>query len=361
MVIGTAAATAPAAAAGEQEHQGVQYLQVAAFHVPVQADATANGWCYDTATVNPQTHQFYLADAANKQVTVISPRTGKVSGIGTGLFTGIGGCHQFDYDKQGPNGTAIYGGRIFAGNGNSRVLGFSLATGKLIADVSTGGAFRADEMDVVPSGGRPYLAVDNPAESPHPYMSFISLTDGYRVAARFTFTQATGGLEQPRYWHGHLYVSVPQTTASPGGGEVDELDISHLNDVRIIRRFAFATCQPAGLAIRADGLAAVGCGGPAAASQEILNLGSGTQTQVKGVPGVDIVAVSGPDFFYVSYTASEFVIADRAGTILQSFPATAVSHTVTVDQANGDVWVPQDKGAVNLYAPVAQPEDASAS
>ena len=212
------------------------------------------------------------------------------------------------------------------------------------------------------SGGRPYLAVQNPAESPAPYTSFIALTgrDRYQVAARFTFTQATGGLEQPRYWRGHLYVSVPTTVQSPAGGEVDELDIANLQHIQIVNRWTFATCQPAGLAIRADGLAAVGCGGPNATGQVILNLNPrlaplGQQTPVPGIPGVDIVAVNGPDFFWVSYVLGTFSISNAAGTIIQSFPATTNSHTVAVDPCNGDVWVPQNtaqgEGQVNLYSP----------
>ena len=72
---------------------------------------------------------------------------------------------------------------------------------------------------------------------------------------------------------------------------------------------------------------------------------------MNNVPGVDIVAVNGPDFFYVSYDIPAFVIANSAGSILQSFPATAASHTVAVDPTNGNVWVPEDKGDVNLYSP----------
>lgn len=338
--------------AAQAQGYGISYQLAATFQVPVPPDAVQNGWCYDTATVNPQTHLLYLADGANKQITVIDPGTERISGIGTGLFSGIGGCHQFDYDQQGPNGTAIYRGDIFAGNGDSHVLGFSLKTGKLIADVNTGGTLRADEMTVATSGGHHYLVVDNPAETPSPYISFINLdSKKYPIDARFTFTHAIGGLEQPRFWHGHLYISVPQTTEDPTGGEVDELDIADLSDIRIIRHFAFATCQPAGLAIRADGVAAVGCGGATNTSQEILNLNTGQETPVNNVPGVDIVAVHGPDFFYVSYDIPAFVIANRAGRILQSFPATAASHTVAVDPTNGDVWVPEDKGDVNLYKP----------
>jgi hypothetical protein len=343
------AATAALLTAAAPAHAGsLPYSYATTFKVPVPADAILNGWCYDQAVVDSKTHLLYLADAANKQITIINPKTSGVSALGTGLFTGIAGCHSFNYDAMGPDGLALYKNDIFAGNGDSHVLGLSIKNGKQIADVNTGGALRADEMTIADD----HLIVDNPAEQPHPYISFIKLSGKgkYTIDARYTFTQATGGLEQPQYWDGHLYIAVPQTTTSPGG-EVDELDISNLSNIHIIRQFTFATCQPAGLAVRGDGVAAVGCGGPSATSQEILNLVTGQQTPVNGVSGVDIVAVSGPYFLYVSYSIPEFVIADSTGAILQTFPATSASHTVVVDPCNGDVWVPQDAGNVNLYVP----------
>jgi hypothetical protein len=184
------------------------------------------------------------------------------------------------------------------------------------------------------------------------YISFIDLRAKHHpVVARFTFTHATGGVEQPQFWHGHLYISVPTTTDSPNGGEVDELATSNLHEIRIIRRFVFSTCQPAGLAVTEEGVAAVGCGGPSSQDQEILNLRTGEQTPVKGVSGVDMVSAGRGDFFFVSFISQTFVVADRSGTILQTFPATAASHTVVVDRSNGEVWVPEDKGVVNLYVP----------
>jgi hypothetical protein len=348
-VVALSAVAVVALTGAAQAHSfGLLYRLKATFQVPVPPDAIQNGWCYDLATVDPFTHRLYLSDAANRQLTVIDPATSAISGIGTGLFTGIGGCHEFDYDQQGPNGSAIYDGDIYAGNGDSHVLGFSLRSGNLIADVNTGGALRADEMTV--AGHE--LVVANPAETPSPYISFINLANpAHPIDGKFTFADAIGGLEQSQVWAGHLYISVPQTTQDPNGGEVDELDISHLDHVRIIRRFPFATCQPAGLSVRFDGLAAVGCGGPANTNAEILNLITGQQTPVANVPGVDQVAASWPDFFYVSYDLAQFVVADSSGNVLQRFPATSASHTVAVDPFNLNVWVPQDKGQVNLYSP----------
>ena len=274
-----------------------------------------------------------------------------MTGIGTGQFTGIGGCHSFTYSNGGPEGTAIHKDTLIAGNGNSHVLFFNKESGTRLANVHTGGSLRADEMAIAKGN----LIVTNPDEVPHPYITFINLQT-YTIKATFVFTDAVGALEQPQYWAGHLFISVPTSAQSPNGGEVDELDISHLEHIHIMHRFAFVTCQPGGLSIRGDGIAAVGCGGLKNTSQVILNLNNGHQTVVRGISGVDIVDVYRGDFFWVSYATAQFFISDVHGRILQTFPATHASHTVTVDTSNGDVWVPQDKGDVNLYTLVNEEE-----
>jgi hypothetical protein len=317
------------------------YRLAATFHVPVPADAARGGWCYDTASVDPVTHRYYLADASNRQITVIDPVHHRTGAIGRGSFTGVGGCADFSFDRMGPDGTAVVGGRIFAGNGNSHVLVFSLKGGRRLADVDTRGRSRADELTRTARD----LIVTNPDDKPAPYITFVNLRS-YKIDGTFRFTRATAGIEQPRVWRGHLYVSVPQTVASPKGGEVDELDISNPRHARIVRRFAFASCQPAGLAINRHGIAAVGCGGPA---QEILNLNNGHQAAVTGAGGGDVVDATASRFFFVSTAVPALVIADGSGKTLQRFPATPASHTVTVDPGNGDLWVPQDGGVVDLY------------
>jgi hypothetical protein len=344
MLIAVTALTAMATSAQAAPAGSYRISLKTTFRVAVPPDANKNGWCYDAAVADPRTHVFYLADTASKRITVIHPASKSVGGIGTGQFTGIGKCHQGNFDGEGPNGLAITGGAIYAGNGNSHVLGYSLRTGRLIANYNTGGKLQADELTMA---GR-YLVVTNSAETPHPFISFIDLR-AKRIVARYTFTRATGGLGGLEWWHGHLYISVSATRNSPNGGEVDELGISDVREVRIVHRFTFATCQPAGLAITASGLTAVGCGGP---SQVILNVRTGHQTPVSFL-GSDLVAARGSDFFFISYITNKLIVVDPAGKILQTLPTAGASHTVTVDPSTGDVWVPEDKGDVSLYAPAA--------
>jgi hypothetical protein len=317
------------------------------FHVKVPADAMKHGWCYDVGLVNPTNHEFFLADAANKDITTIAPSTGAIGSIGTGLFTGIANCHKNQFDGQGPNGLAISGSSIYGGNGDSRVFGFSPRGGSRRFDVSTGGKLQADELT---TAGR-YLVVSNGADTPHPFLSFLDPTGKHgKVLAKYTFSNATGSLGQLDWFQGRLYVAVSTSNASPKGGEVDELDISHIHAVRVVRRFSFKSCQPSGLAIAAHGLAAIGCAPPA--PQEILDVRTGAQTSVGGIQGVDIAAAQGQDFFFVSFITNKLYVVNAAGKTLQQFGVMS-SHTVTVDPSNGDVWVPEDKGVVALFKPTS--------
>jgi outer membrane protein assembly factor BamB len=338
-VTATSAAAAPAAT-----EPSYKVALKATLHVGVPADAMRNGWCYDAGLVDPATHDFYLANTADKAITVFSPTTGKATEIGAGLFTGINKCHANNFDAEGPNGLAIADGVIYAGNGDSRVLGFSLKTGRLVADYDTGGKLQADELTVA---GR-YLVVTNSAEK-HPFISFIDLRR-HRLVARYTFADATGGLGGVEWWRGHLYVSVAATKQSPAGGEVEEFKVGNVHRVALVRQFKFASCGAAGLSITETGLAAVGCGNPP--DQEILNVVTGKETAVPGIPGVDLVAADGGDFFYVSFFTNQFFVVNAAGKVLQAFTTKGASHTVAVDRCDGDVWVPEDKGVVNRYAPV---------
>jgi hypothetical protein len=314
------------------------------FHVSVPHDAIVNGWCYDQALVNPRTRTFFLADAANNRVTSIKQRTGRVGGIGKGRFTGIVNCHNHDFDGEGPTGLALSGGDIYVGNGNSHVLGFSLKTGREISNTDTGGKFQADDLLVVGH----YLIVTNDAEK-RPFISFINLDGPKRpVVARYMVPGAHG-LGGMQWWHNHLYLSVSSSTRSKGG-EVDKLSISNTSRVRVVHRFVFSTCQPAGLAVASAGRAAVGCGN--GNNQEILNLATGQRTAVKGFMGVDGVAAYKGDFFYTSFINPELIVANSAGKVIQTFTFTVgTSHIVTVNRANGDVWLPEDKGVVALFKP----------
>jgi hypothetical protein len=329
----------------------------------------ASVWCYDGATVS-QNGTVYLSDADRKGLDVIKDGSHPAYQgiIGQGTFTGPGGCKNYNYDLQGPDGVVLADNMLFAGNGDSSVRVYS-TSGKFISSISTGGLARADEETYDAHDNEVIVANSGERDlSPQaaPFLSFISIsndkdkdTPTFKVVKKLIFPQATS-LEQPM-WNpndGKLYLSVPGTTNNPGG-EVDIINPGLLpNGVTTITDYKkqhidvipTPDCGDAGLAIGSQDKIAVGCGN---GTQIIIDLHTYVLTRIP-VVGVDIVASTDKYFFFPSYgsatQAPELAITDMQGHIVQTFPITADSHTVAVDPTNGHVIVPLDGGAVAIYA-----------
>lgn len=284
--------------------------------------------CYDIATVQRDT--LYLADSTNRAVDAINGT--HVSFIGQNLFTGTAGCHQFDFSQQGPTGTLIEHGMLWAGDGNSTVKVFELSTGKRLATIATGPASnkRADELDYIPVTNQVVIA--NP-DAPHPYLTYINAST-LKVVHYQSFENATAGLEQPRYAHGLLYQAVPATTTNPGG----EIDAINPFTYKITARFPTPNCGPNGLVILRN-LAATGCGNGA---NEIVNLTSGRVIIATGTGATDMVAADYKrgHFFFASYASSTLYVTDTTGHILQKIPTDSRAHSVAVNPRTGELFIP---------------------
>jgi hypothetical protein len=128
---------------------------------------------FDISAFDPVTQYYTLGDRTNNGVDVIDTRTNTLLMIaGQGQFTGATPSNN----NAGPNGAMIVRGReIWAGDGNSTVKILSLATGAVLAVVSTGGLFRADEMCYDPIHNIGFVA--NNADSP----AFITAISAHRV------------------------------------------------------------------------------------------------------------------------------------------------------------------------------------
>jgi len=84
---------------------------------------------------------------------------------------------------------------LWAGDGDSTVKVIDLTIDKIVATMSSGGRFRADEMSYDPTDN--IVLVANDADDP-PFGSLISV--GNRsVLKEITFTDSTNGAEQSRY------------------------------------------------------------------------------------------------------------------------------------------------------------------
>ena len=185
---------------------------------------------FDISFVDPAAGYYVLGDRTNKGVDVISTTTNTLQFIaGQGLFKGV--AHNADgsanNNLSGPDGAMIVRSReIWAGDGDSTLKILSLDNGALLATISTGGAFRVDEMcyDAVHNIG----FVANNADSP-PFITAIDART-HSVIGKIVFDgtkgtpNATNGIEQCQ-WNprdGMIYVAVPEVggpgdNSFPGG------------------------------------------------------------------------------------------------------------------------------------------------
>ncbi|HEY2189427.1 MAG TPA: hypothetical protein VGH48_12770, partial [Caldimonas sp.] len=121
---------------------------------------------FDISFFNPANGGYYLADRSNASVDIISGATLKVVGQAPG-FTGQAATTSL----SGPDGVlAVTSGGVttlYAGDGNSTLKVFNAtnpAAPALLQSISTGGAFRVDEMAYSPATQQ--LLAANNADSP---------------------------------------------------------------------------------------------------------------------------------------------------------------------------------------------------
>jgi len=336
----TSVSTAPSAFAVSRASEKYRLAQVGEITVP---GAPPSNWCFDLGAIAPGP-LYMLANASQRQITLASDSSDTYVGkIGQPQdFTGEAGCHTFDFSRMGPEGVLAVGNEVWAGNGNSHVEVFSLVSHERLFTIDTGGVNRADEMAV----GDGLLAVTNPDEPNTPFLSFIDVKT-HTIVKHLPFPQATAGLEQPAWFHGKFYLSVPATTHHPGG-EVDVIDPHTWS----VTPMSVPNCTPAGLVINRRGEAAVGC---ASGPQTLLDVHTGKIIARVPVSYVDAVATLRDHFFFASYGSApgqqpvqkpQLVAADRYGHLLAQVFTTSVSHTVTVDPTNGHILVPVDGGKI---------------
>ncbi len=356
--------------------------------IPVPADA-ANVQpggafsSFDISFADPVTGNIFIADRSNASVDIFSGSSLTFLGRATG-FTG----QQATTSLSGADGvlTVSSGGvtTLYAGDGNSTLKVFNAtnpAAPTLVQSLSTGGAFRVDEMAYSPLTQQ-VLAANN-ADAPA-YATLFSTTGGHPPVAvslgpiTVPITQggiALGGMEQSA-WNsttGTFFVSIPALAGSNNPGGVSQISTTGavLNTINF-GNLGIGSCSPAGLAVGGGGNMLVGCGN--VGTQAILLKPDGTL--IKTIPGL-----SGTDElwydpttkkFYVtgnngSNSTRFFAVLDENGDVLQTvnLPETTSAHSITVDPLTGDVFValagtealnpcPTSLGCIEVFA--AAPE-----
>jgi hypothetical protein len=359
-LLATTATVGPAAAAPMLEL--LKYIPVPADTANVQPDGAFSA--FDISYADPVTGDIFIADRSNAAVDIFSGSGLTFLGRATG-FTG----QQATTSVSGPDGvlTVTSGGvtTLYGGNGDSTLRVYNAtnpASPTFVSAISTGGAFRVDEMAYSPLTHQ-ILAANN-ADTPA-YGNLFTTTNGHPPAV-LSISPITvpasmggitnGGMEQSA-WDpntGTFFVSIPQLST---GGATDPGGVAEVNTAgTVLRVISFATlgissCSPTGLAVGGSGNLMVGCGAVGAAGVMLNPAGAGSIVKTfAGLGGTDELWYDPKtNKFYVtgndgSNTTRFFDVVTDAGagsTISQTvdLPDTTSAHSITVDPFDGDVFV----------------------
>ncbi|HKF17247.1 MAG TPA: YncE family protein, partial [Candidatus Dormibacteraeota bacterium] len=207
-------------------------------HVEIPS-ITAKTAAIDIMIVDQQAHLLYVADRTDSGVDVIDISTPQAHYLRT-----------FDVGGSAPNGIILAKdqNKLFTGNNDSTVSIIDLKSGKILANINTGGKMRADEMDYDSKDKKVYVA--NSGDG------FVTVIDAVsnRVIKKIDKI-SEGGLEQPRYdpADGFMYLTLS-----------DDNMIVQFDPARdeLVKKFDVGvTCNPQGLAINPKtNQALLGCG-----------------------------------------------------------------------------------------------------
>jgi DNA-binding beta-propeller fold protein YncE len=288
---------------------------------------------FDISWVDPVIGRYYLADRSNAAVDIFDENTNELVAQ-VGGFVGA----KKSNDVSGPDGVVgtFSGKELWAGDGDSTVKVIDLTANKVVATISTGGKFRADEMSYDPKEN--LIAVANNADDP-PFVSIISVPTR-QVIKKIEFTDSTNGAEQSQYdpATGMFYISIPATNAAPGG----EIDVISPTSMSIVNKYALKDCGPNGLAIGPGNQLLAGCGNPHRAV--IIDRTNGAVlADLSNVGGADEVWYNaGDNRYYFGETAFQNLGIVDAGTLttIGEVETGLGAHSVAADQSSNHIFVP---------------------
>src|SRR5579863_4086916 len=238
-VTGCAAAACVVVAAANLAYAGAGLVPHKAISLPAGVSS------FDISFVDPATHTYILGDRTNNGIDVIDTKTNTLRMIaGHGLFKGVVAVCAVANSCSGPNGVLIVngttdssgniiGGEIWAGDAGagltsgpgctapsqcSSVKVLDLKTGQTqIANINTGGQFRADEMCFDPVDN--LVMANNNADSP-PFANIIDVST-HTIVAQIPWFQNSNGAEQCVYdaRTGLFYETLPEAAGLTGPGD----------------------------------------------------------------------------------------------------------------------------------------------
>ncbi len=312
---------------------------------------------FDISFVDKQT--YYLADRSNASIDVVKEQNDHA-------FNQIGGFVGFhvDNDHSGPNGVAVDGHLLFAGDGDStmKVVDLTGKASQVTSSVSTGGSARADELAIDPKDR--VVVIANDADSP-PFLTFwteaahpTQLGGKLNIDASAPGGAATDGIEQS-VWDpatGKFYVAVPASTAHPGG-EVLIIDPT----TRAISNTVYDVnpCKPHGAALGPGNQLLLGCSNKTVTM--IIDKTNGNPIfSTSSVGGSDEVWFNPGDGNYYLAASNNAtgpvlgVISSAGPAFVETDPTGTGAHSVAADAKNNHVFVPIRAGTSSICPTVSR-------
>jgi len=288
---------------------------------------------FDISWVDAPSGHYYLGDRSNGAIDVVDVTTDKVTAQ-VGGFVGATGNNN----TSGPDGVVVTvsNRELWAGDGDSTVKVVDLVANKVVATISTGGKFRADEMAYDPKDN--VLIAANNADDP-PFATLFSVS-GRIVIKKIPFPNATNGAEQPQYdpATGMFYLSVPATVANPGG----EMDVIDPVALKVVGSYGLKNCGPNGSALGPGNQLLAGCGNEGR-SVIIDKTNGAVLADISTAGGSDEVWYNpGDNRYYLAETVDQNIgIIDAATlTVVGQVQSGIGAHSVAADRVSNHIFVP---------------------
>jgi hypothetical protein len=350
--------------AGWNHDRNSHVVPIDAIGVPGTSDANpfVN---FDQARIDPKLQLLFVSSRSSKAVAIIDALTDRKIGETPAIFAGVG----IDSPHSGPDGNVVAGRYLFAGDYPSTVrvfdLGASLTSPPEVAEIQTGGAYRADEMDYDPEDR--VVIVSNGDSTP----AFVTLIDTTTLKIKkqvvFDGTNGTpdtsqGGIGSVLYdaRTRKFLISIPEVGSDLTAGAVAEMDPATGQVTQVFS--GLNNCMPSGMAQGPGENVLVTCdpGFPApdpvlfAPRTYVINGRTGAiLANLTQVGGVDYGAYNPVDHHYylgardyftsaTATTASPVlgVIDADTNKWIENFPTGTDAHSVTVNPFNNQIFVP---------------------
>jgi hypothetical protein len=320
---------------------------------------------FDQARVDTKLQLLFISSRSSKAVAIIDALTDRKVGETPAVFAGVG----VDSPHSGPDGNVVAGHYLFAGDYPSTVrvfdLSASLSSPPEVAEIQTGGEYRADEMDYDPVD---HVVIVSNGDSTPAFVTLISSTT-FKILKKVVFDGTNGTPDTSQGGIGSVlydsrtnkfFISIPEVGSDLTAGAVAVMDPVTAQVTQVFS--GLNNCMPSGMALGPGENVLVTCdpGFPApdpvqfAPRTYVINGSTGAilanLTQVGGVDygaynPIDHHYYLGARDFFTSPTATTAspvlgVIDADTNEWIENFPTGTDAHSVTVNPHSNQIFVP---------------------